>query len=190
MGQVPPYETMARRGHTKGSEIERITTTQILEKLKEVDDDNTEFFYLCVSTGGKEDELMEIDPASSVPPRPPPKDQDKLMNKARREFHSDILPRILGPEGWKKVYDKDGKGTYRALYFNIIPKRRDEDGISYIKRVNRIRSTLFEEGDKLRTKYDVNFKINSLLSKPFLYDDDYLTEQLQSMRIGHTDKYS
>ena len=184
-----PATGMATRIFTKESEIEQITTTQILEKLKEVDGDNTEFFYLNFSTGGYDDDYNydyrqrnEPTDPSSVPPL------ENAREKVMGLIRTDVLPRVLCPDGprlgWKKVYDKDGKPTYRALYFNIIPKGIDEDNISYIRRVNKIRSTLFEEGDKLRVKYKVNFKINSLLSKPFLYDDDYLTEQ--SMRAEHS----
>ena len=189
---------MATRGYIKESEIERISTTQILEKLKKVEGDNTEFFYLYVSTGGEDDddddyhgddEPMEITP-SSADSVPPPDVCKKARKKIMKKVHTDILPKVLCPHGshlgWKKVCDKDMKPTYRALYFKIIPKDKDEDNILYIQRVNKIRSTLLEEVDKLRTKHDVNFKINSLLSKPFLYDEDYLTEQ--SMREGYTQK--
>ena len=187
---------MAIRGYIKESEIGRITTTEILDELKKVDGDNTEFFYLHFSTGGKDDDFddqinepMETN-SSSVPPSVPPSEnaQQKIREKIMNQVRTDILPRVLCPDGphlgWKKVYDKDRKPTYRSLYFKIIPKEIDEDNISYIRRVNKIRSTLFEEGDKLRVKYNVNFKINSLLSKPFLYDDDYLAEQ--SMRAEHS----
>ena len=196
---------MATRGCIKESEIEWITTTQILEKLKEADSDNTEFFYLLFSTGDVEDDYDDDDddddlksdkpmetnplsnPSSVLPPPPPPavnkNTRKTIMRKVLRKVHKDILPQILCPDGWKKVCDKDRKSTYRALYFNIIPKDKDEDDSWYIQRVSKIRNTLSKEIDKLRVQYDVNFKIHSLLSKPFLYDEDYLTEQ--SMREGY-----
>ena len=106
----------------------------------------------------------------------------KARQKAMSKFHNVTVPTVLSEDEWMKVYDKDMKLTYRALYFNIIQKHRDEDDNAYIQRVNKIRTTLAEEADKVKKEYDVNFKINSLLSKPFVYDEQTLLEQ--SMREG------
>ena len=43
--------------------------------------------------------------------------------------------------------------------------------------MGKIRKTLAEEVDKVRENYNVDFKINSLLSKPFIYDEPTLAEQ-------------
>ena len=106
------------------------------------------------------------------------------MNKV----HKVVLPKVLSIDGWEKVYDKDMKLTYRALYFNIIKKQQGEDDNTYIQRVGKIRQMVAEEADKVKKEYDVNFKINSLLSKPFLYNEEALAEQ--SMREGPTQKQS
>ena len=108
----------------------------------------------------------------------------KAREKAMSKIHKVTVPTVLSKDGWMKVYDKDMKLTYRALYFNIIQKHRDEDDNAYIQRVNKIRTTLAEEAKKVKKEYDVNFKINSLLSKPFVYDEQTLLEQ--SMREGST----
>ena len=108
----------------------------------------------------------------------------KARKKAMSKFHKVTVPTVLSKDEWMKVYDKDMKLTYRALYFKTIQKHRDEDDNAYIQRVNKIRTTLAEEADKVKKEYDVNFKINSLLSKPFVYDEQTLLEQ--SMREGST----
>ena len=110
--------------------------------------------------------------------------KEKAREKAMSKIHKVTVPTVLNEDGWMKVYDKDMKLTYRALYFNIIQKYRDEDDNAYIQRVNKIRTTLEEEAKKVKKEYDVNFKINSLLSKPFVYDEQTLLEQ--SMREGST----
>lgn len=220
--------------------LDRISTNEILQKLKAADGDNTEFFYLYVSTAGKEhrrqkrrelpgqqtlnfpllpsrdeksydiesddeddqmeddDDQMEDDDVSTTEntsqPIPPP-DRDRVQNipslskdKARSEamnkVHKVVIPKVLSTDEWRKVYDKDMKLTYRALYFNIIKKHQNEDDNTYIHRVSKIRETLAKEADQVKKEYDVNFKINSLLSKPFLYDELALVEQ--SMRQGTT----
>ena len=110
--------------------------------------------------------------------------KEKAREKAMCKIHKVTVPTVLSGDGWMKVYDKDMKLTYRALYFNIIQKHQDEDDNAYIQRVNKIRTTLAEEAKKVKKEYDVNFKINSLLSKPFVYDEQALLEQ--SMREGST----
>ena len=112
------------------------------------------------------------------------KDREGAMEKV----HTHILPSLLKPLGWKKVYDKDLKITYRALYFNTIEKKLNENNTSHIQRVGKIRERIREEADKLKMKHGVNFKINSLLSKPILYDEQALEEL--SMREGSTQKQS
>ena len=209
--------------------LKKIGTSKILEKLKRAGGDSTQFFYLYVSTAGKErkkqtrkqvsgqqklnfppthtedednddtesedDQQMEVDEVDytgNVTQQTQSLDGDNLVvednpspalskDKARKEamntVHKVVLPKVLSKDGWMKVHDKDMKLTYRALYFNIIQKHQDEDDIVYIKRVGNIRTTLAEEADKVKKQYDVNFKINSLLSKPFVYDEPTLVEQ-------------
>ena len=227
---------MASGGNTR---LKKIGTSEILEKLKEFDGDSTQFFYLYVSTAGKErkkqkrrqlpegqqklkfqpihtedgdssddtgsedDEQMEVNEVDTttentsqqaasldgdntvvVDNPSPPLSKDKARSEAMNKVHKVVLPKVLSEDGWMKVYDKDMKLTYRALYFNIIQKHRDEDDDDYIQRVSKIRTTLAEEANKVKKEYDVNFKINSLLSKPFVYDEQTLLEQ--SMREGST----
>ena len=231
--------------------LDRISTSEILQKLKEVDGDNTQFFYLYVSTAGKEhrrqkrrelppgqqklnlpplssgdeesddtesgehdDEQMEYDNVSTTEnishnvstsenisrpiPSPdgdtqivqniPSLSKDKARSDAMNKVHKVVLPKVLSTDGWMKVYDKDMKLTYRALYFNIIKKNQGEDDNTHIQRVSKIRQKLTEEADQIKKEYDVDFKINSLLSKPFLYDELALEEQ--SMREGSGKKQS
>ena len=123
---------------------------------------------------------------------PPQNDPSLSGSKTDREVamekvHKSILPKVLKSlHGWKKVYDKDLKIIYRALYFNVIEKQPNEDDIAHIQRVGRIRERIREEADKLKTQYGVNFKINSLLSKPILYDEEALKDM--SMSKGSTQR--
>ena len=97
--------------------------------------------------------------------------------------HNTILPLVLEPKGWKKVVDKDTTVTYRALYFNIIKRYSDdEDVCTFTKRVG-ICHKIAEDVQKKMDKHQVNFKINSLQSKSFLYDEKALE---QSMRATQT----
>ena len=98
--------------------------------------------------------------------------------------HKVILPTLLGPEEWKKVFDKDTKLTYRALYFNIIKRRSTEDESTFVQRVGQIRHKIADEAKQVMKDRGVNFKINSLLSKPFLYNEEALEEQ--TMRATQT----
>ena len=215
--------------------LEKISTREILEQLKQAYGDYTKFFYLYVSTGGREhkkqnrrelppgqqtldryivahsdsdnteseedhdnqmegDDYMDSTESASQSVTSPSqntlslsgskKDREGTMEKV----HTHILPSLLKPLGWKKVYDKDLKITYRALYFNTIEKQPNEDDISHIRRVNKIRERIREEADKLKEKHGVNFKINSLLSKPILYDEQALEEL--SVREGSTQRQS
>ena len=219
--------------------LDRISTKKILQKLKAVDGDNTEFFYLYVSTAGKErrrqkrkelprgqqtlnfpslpsgdeesddaendeddddddqmedddDDQMEDDDdrmgddTTSQPISPPDGDmvqnspslsKDKARSEAMNKVHKVVLPKVLSTDGWRKVYDKDMKLTYRALYFNIIRKHQNENDNTYIQRVSKIIKTLKGEADQVMKEHNVNFKFNSLLSKPFLYDEVALLEQ-------------
>lgn len=238
----------------KVPKLESITTAEILARLKEKDGNNTEFFYLYVSTAGKErkkrQQKAQVLPQGqqqlTFPPADPEEDdenditdsdeeddedtddqdddrddQDDIMDsqdnstynqddqsgvnqsldsqtslsslqmskdKARQEamnhVHKFILPSLLGQDRWKKVYDKDIKLTYRALYFNIIEQNSDEDELTFVQRVGQIRHKIADEAKKLKEKHHVNFKINSLLSKPFLYDEKALEEQ--TMRATQT----
>lgn len=213
--------------------LDKISTREILEKLKKADGDNTEFFYLYVSTGGKErknqkrsqspvqqmsmpvehaededstsddtdleseDEQNGVDDITeNISQQTPSLDEEIAQNvllsknKARSEamnnIHKVVLPKLLSGDGWRKVYDKDMKLIYRALYFNTIPRNQDEDENAYIQRVGNIRKMLDKEASKVKKECNVNFKINSLLSKPFLYDEQALLEQ--SVREGSAPK--
>ena len=90
---------------------------------------------------------------------------------ARKQVHEVILPEVLRPDGWKKVYDKDSKLTYQALYFGIIERQPGEDENAHNQRVGRIRETIREKVITLQRQHGVEFKINSLLSKPILYNE-------------------
>ena len=131
-----------------------------------------------------------MDSSTSQSVTSPSSDPSLLGSKQREvameKVHKNILPTVLKPLGWKKVYDKDLKITYRALYFNVIEKQPNEDDISHIRRVGRIRERICEEADRLKKQYGVNFKINSLLSKPLLYDEEALEDM--SMREGTTQR--
>ena len=107
------------------------------------------------------------------------KEYKARRKKAMQEVHKTILPSLLGqgPDEWWKVFDKDTKLTYRALYFSVIKKRPGEKKNAFIQRVGKIRHDIAEEVHKLKETHQVNFKINSLLSKPFLYDEEALEEQ-------------
>ena len=242
--------------------LKSITTAEILKKLKEQGDG--EFFYLYVSTAGKERKKKqqrlpqgqqmlnfptqsEEDPVDDVAdsdedqddesdrddgsdqdqddqdggrddqdntmdsqdnsqanpvgantslgsqpslssPLSPPLSRDKTRKEAMTHVHKVILPSLLGPEGWKKVLDKDTKLTYRALYFNIIRQCSDEEELAYIQRVGQIRHKIAGEAKKVMEEHRVNFKINSLLSKPFLYNEKALEEQ--SIRATQTQQRS
>jgi len=92
----------------------------------------------------------------------------------------------LCPGGWRKVVNKDGKPTYRALYFNAIEKIQGETDIVHIQRVSKVRERIVEEVKKVKTKYKVNFKTNSLLCSPLLYDSLAL-EELSMTEASMTD---
>ena len=126
-----------------------------------------------------DDHLVSIENASqsvTTPENDPPLTGSKKARKAAmKEVHRDILPKVLC--GWKKVYDSDFKITYRALYFNTIKKDPQESENAHIQRVNEIREKICDEAKDLMTKRGVNFKIDSLLSKPFLYNLQVLKKQ-------------
>ena len=101
-------------------------------------------------------------------------------NKAMRKIHDTTLPNLLYPKGWRKVCDKDLKPTYRALYFNTIKKEPDDEKDNHhMQRVNEIRKEVQEKAKEIMEEYNVKFKINSLLSRPLLYDEEALKEQSQ-----------
>ena len=225
---------MANKEEKSVLEKRMIDTEEILQKLKDAKGDNTEFFYLYVSTADKErkkkqspnqqaspllppsdyedsddaesegdEQIREVDidkvaigttennlqqtsslDGDKADPEnnpSPPLSKDAVRNKAMNKVHNVVVPQVLRidhDDGWKKVYDKDKKLTYRALYFNTIPKDQNEDDTAYIQRVGKIRTTLAEAVKELKG----NFKFNSLLSKPFIYDEPTLAEQ--SMKGG------
>ena len=142
--------------------------------------------YFTSIQNDNNDDTMDIDdddddgdtisqPSASVQPSLP-LSQNKVRQQAMKEIHDQVLPSLLCGEGWRKVVDKDGKNTYRALYFNIIKKNQDKSYIAYIQTVSKVRERIAEAVEKVKTKYKVNFKINSLLSSPLLYDSLALDE--------------
>ena len=128
-----------------------------------------------------DDHLVSIENASqsvTIPENDPALTESKKARKAAmKEVHRDILPKVLYPGQWKKVYDNDFEITYRALYFNTIKKAPKETENDHIQRVNEIRVKIYDEAKDLMTKRGVNFKIDSLLSKPFLYNIQVLKKQ-------------
>ena len=201
-------------------EPDKIRTTEIAKELKQAKGDNANFFYLLVSTSGKEDKTQlngqssasqptliggyniesdsENDDTESeddddvqmdvldatqntLPPTTPPEahnSKKKARKMAMNEVHCKILPQLLYRDHrWKKVYDKDLKSTYRALYFNIMERKPNEDEITHYRRVGEIRERICEAVKLVREQHNVNFKINSLLSKPILYDKPSPEEQ-------------
>ena len=108
----------------------------------------------------------------------------KAKMHAMKQFHKNILPGVLCSHGWKKVYDKDTKIVYRALFFNVTEKLPNEDNISHIWRVSKVREVIHEEANKLKQQYGVNFAVNSLMSKPIVCDEQAL--EVVSMREGST----
>ena len=107
-------------------------------------------------------------------------------NKAMRKIHDTTLPNLLYPKGWRKVCDKDLKPTYRALYFNTIKKEPDDEKDNYhMQRVNEIRKEVQEKAKEVMEENNVKFKINSLLSRPLLYDEEALKEQSQQQDSTH-----
>ena len=159
------------------------------------DGDNTEFFYIYVSTSGLDPSPLQA-PSQQISSTSDSRDvaeqmeienqkgtqtitqaaslklsKDKNRKEAMEYVHDYVLPPVLGPAGWRKVVDKDNKLTYQALYFNIIPKQTGEEDKVYIKQVAQIKDTIAEEVKKAKQLYNnPNFKTNCLLSKPFLYD--------------------
>ena len=119
------------------------------------------------------DETMS-QPSASV--QPLPRSRNNIRRQVMTQIHDHVLPSLLCPEGWRKVVDKDGKPTYRALYFNAIEKTLGETDIAHIQRVSKVRERIAEEVKKVKTKYKVNFKTNSLLCSPLLYDSLALEE--------------
>ena len=107
-----------------------------------------------------------------------PLSKDKDRQDAMKTVHDDVLPLVLG---WRKVVDKDGRTSYRALYFNIIPQDIDENDKDYIKQVAQAKETMTEKVKRVKQQYNnPNFKINCLLSKPFLYDGMALDQQARN----------
>ena len=99
-------------------------------------------------------------------------DIKKRRRSAMDEVHHTILPEVLRRDGWKKVYDKDETPTYRALYFNKIERKQNEEEVEHNRRVGEVRVRIREKvKELLASKPDVNFKTNTLLSRAILYDD-------------------
>ena len=106
---------------------------------------------------------------------PPNEDNTALLQERREvatmEVRKTILPNVLREEGWKKVYDKDGKSTYSSLYFKKIERQQSEPEIKHNQRVGEIRVRIREKVEELQARHGVKFKVNTLLSKAILYDD-------------------
>ena len=215
---------------------EKISTTEILEKLKAANGNYTGLFYLFVSTGGvkqklqkrrhlpsgqqvldkytylstssdsddteseeNNDEPMETDHDTTIFQSKIPVEDNPSLSASRKarmhamkQMHESILPRVLYPHGWKRVYDKDMKTVYRALYFNVIERAPNESDISHIQRVSKVRDMICEEANKLKIEHGVNFNVNCLLSKPILYDKQTLegmSMREDSTQIQHIDEY-
>ena len=99
----------------------------------------------------------------------PPSTSKSAREKAIEDVQGKILPKLLcNVHGWQKVCDKDMKTTYRALYFKI------EDNI---QKAAKYRDIIRDEVDKFKKERGVNFKVNSLLSRPLRYDKTALEEQ-------------
>ena len=126
---------------------------------------------------------VQENPVVNGPALPSPS-TEKARKQAMSKVHNTILPGLLCPHGWQKVHDKDQKINYRALYFNTIEKKQNEDDIAHIQRVAQYREMIREKVDTFKKERGVNFKIDSLLSRPLLYDPGALQEQ--SMREGST----
>ena len=135
-------------------------------------------------SGDESDEAMDLisQPLLQLPVEENLVAQNPLLSpksareKAIRDVHRKILPKLLcNAHGWQKVYDKDEKITYRSLYFKI------EDNI---QKAAKYRDIVREEVEKFKEERGVNFKVNSLLSRPLRYDKPALEEQ--SMREGPT----
>ena len=202
--------------------LAKICTSDTLEKLTQTNGDNRDFFFLLVSTRGKEDisrrptsdrqhgtnleseddsdtegeedDNNQMDTGDNVnttrntpqstsspvehspevqnnPPLSSTLSPSQLEKATRNDVHKYILPEVLSPDGWKKVYDKDSKLTYQALYFGIIKRQLGEDENAHNHRVGTIREKIREKVDDLQQKRNLSFKINSLLSKPILYNE-------------------
>ena len=83
-----------------------------------------------------------VDGDNADPDPSPQLSKDAVRSKAMNKVHNVVVPQVLSKDKWKKVYDKDKKLIYRALYFNIIPKYPDEDPTDYIQRVGGVRKAL------------------------------------------------
>jgi len=139
-------------------------------------------FFSPIQNDNNEDTMDDDDdddamsqPLTSVQPLLS-QQRKKVRRTVMNHIHDNVLPSLLCQEGWKKVVDKDGKPTYRALYFNVIEKTQDETDIAHIQRVSKVRERIAEEAEKVKKEYNVNFKTNSLLSSPILYDSSALEE--------------
>ena len=108
----------------------------------------------------------------------------KARRAAMNKVHRTTLPKVLYPHGWQKVHDKDLNISYRALFFGTFEKQEGESDKDHILRVGKYRKMVREEVEKVMEENKVKFKINSLLSRPLLYDEQSLEEQ--SLKKGST----
>ena len=109
----------------------------------------------------------------------------KKRDKAMRAVHKKLPNYLYENGGWQKVQDKDKTTSYRALYFNDIKKETGEDEFDHMLRVGECRVLIEKLVDKIKKKkkYNgVNFKVDSLLSKPLLYDEQALKERQKKLQ--------
>ena len=148
-------------------------------------DDNVEVLNTRSQPTLQENPVAQDSPGPALPSQSEKEKKDR--KRAMKIVHGKILPDLLCPDGWKKVHDKDMKITYRSLYFKTIEKQSDkEDNTTHIQRVAKCREKIRKEVEKFKEQKNVNFKIDSLLSRPLLYDPATLQEQ--SMREGSTQR--
>ena len=158
-------------------------------KEEEEDSDDSESSVEVMNTLSQP--TLQENPVAQDSPGPALPSQSEKEKKDRKQamkiVHQKILPDLLCPDGWKKVHDKDMNITYRSLYFKTIEKQSDkEDNTTHIQRVAKCREKIRKEVEKFKEQKNVNFKIDSLLSRPLLYDPATLQEQ--SMREGSTQR--
>ena len=111
----------------------------------------------------------------------PSQSRKKVRKEVRKQIHDHHLPLLLRSNGWMKVVDKNGKPIHKTLFFNIFEKSQDENDVDHIQKVSKIPQRIAEEMKIVKRKrymkhYNVNFKTNSFLSTPLLYDSLSLEE--------------
>lgn len=105
----------------------------------------------------------------------------KVRKEVRKQIHDHHLPLLLRSKGWMKVVNKNGKPIHKTLFFNIFEKSQDENDTDHIQKVSKVQQRIAEEMKIVKRNYcmkdyNVNFKTNSFLSSPLLYDSLALEE--------------